>query len=171
MADTLDIVFSKLATRLEKKLKAIAGSQAISSSSFLKELGEYGADQIRKRTQSGFGARGEGQAKSRLMPLTPEYVRRRRSFPNLSGLTTPNKSNLTLTGEMFERLGYKIKGGGVGAKVIIGFHGSHYSGLTAQQLANIHHSGKRPFMYFTDKELVRLTQFYRRAFRRALRQF
>ena len=171
MADSLDVAFAKLAGRLEKKLKEIAGASAIGGSRFLNELGGYAAEQIRKRTQSGYGVGGEGGSKQRLAGLVPSYIRRRQGFGNLSSLTSPKKSNLTLTGEMFERIGYKIKGSGAGATVTVGFHGSHYSGLSAQELANIHHGDKRPFMYFTDQELKRLTGFYRAAFRRALQQF
>lgn len=171
MADKLDIAFNKLAGRLERKLKAVAGGQAIGSGSFLNQLGAFAVELIRKRTQLGYGVRAEGGTKQPLAKLTPKYRARRAGFARLSPLTRPNKSNLTLTGEMFERLGYTVKGKGQGASVIIGFKGPHYSGMSAQDLADIHHSGKRPFMYFTDVELKRLVQFYRRAFRTALQQF
>jgi hypothetical protein len=171
VADSLEVAFAKLAKRLELKLRAVAGAQAIGSSQFLKSLGEFATELIRKRTQLGYGVKKEGGAKTPLAPLTRKYRERRSKFAGLSSITRPNKSNLTLTGEMFERIGYKIKGTGAGAAITVGFHGPHYSGLSAQELADIHHGGKRPFMYFTDVELKRLVQFYRRAFRDALKQF
>lgn len=172
MADkSLDIAFGKLAGRLEKKLKAIAGAQAIGSSDFLKSLGEFAAELIRKRVQLGYGVTSKGGSKRPLAKLTPKYRVFRGKFGRLSELTRPNKSNLTLTGDMLKSLGYTVKGKGDGASVTLGFKGQHYSGMSTQELADIHHSGKRPFMYFTDVELKRLVQFYRRAFRSALKQF
>lgn len=77
----------------------------------LNETAMFMINQIRTRTRAGFGVAKSGGAVSRLKGLSGDYRRHRRSLRRrgqLSRLTTPNKSNLTLTGQMLDSIGFDI---------------------------------------------------------------
>jgi len=72
------------------------------------EVGNEAADLIRKRTRLGYGVSEQGGKKTRLKKLddgNPKkpYTKRRRQL-ELSGNTTPAKSNLTQSGAMLDDL-------------------------------------------------------------------
>lgn len=57
---------------------------------------------IRKRTLLGKGVPSEGAANTSLKSLSKSYKKFRSKYKQLSNKTTPNKSNLTLTGKMLD---------------------------------------------------------------------
>lgn len=60
------------------------------------------AEQIRLRTRLGKSLDGDGGEPTPLKPLSEKYKKKRATYKGLSSSTTPNKSNLTLTGEMLD---------------------------------------------------------------------
>lgn len=77
------------------------------STATLREVGDYAADRIAKRTKLGKGVAGEGQEAFPLKPLSEGYVKarkRKRTSGTLDNTTSPKKSNLTLTGQMLRAL-------------------------------------------------------------------
>jgi hypothetical protein len=76
----------------------------------LSKLGEFLVEKIRIRTRLGSGVTNNLDNKSRLNSLSEKYVLLRKKFRGLgelSSLTTPTKSNLTLSGSMLDSL--KVK--------------------------------------------------------------
>lgn len=84
-----------------------------------KRLGDTMASRIRTRTRLGYGVTEQGsqRALAKLKDSTKE--RRARYADDLSGLTTPNKSNLTATGQLLDA----IKSVGQRGKVILEIDG------------------------------------------------
>ncbi len=75
------------------------------STKTLREVGEYAADRIAKRTRLGKGVDQEGGEPFPLKPLSEGYVKgRRRRRDGLDTTTSPKKSNLTYTGQMLRAL-------------------------------------------------------------------
>lgn len=73
------------------------------------------------RTQDqGKGVKSFGGNRNKLKPLAESTVKKRKSFPRLSGKTTPSTSNLTMTGQLLRSLSYKLLGLGDILFVIVG---------------------------------------------------
>lgn len=86
----------------------------------LQSVGEFIANNIKKRTRLGYGVNDNLQEKVKLKKLSPEYIEFRKKFDQLHSFVTPRESKLTLTGSMLDNLkvksiqGNKIKIGPVG---------------------------------------------------------
>lgn len=71
----------------------------------LEALGEEACTIIARRTRLGYGVREDGQKREKLAPLSEAYKERRKADKDeLSDLTRPGKSNLTLTGQMIDSM-------------------------------------------------------------------
>jgi hypothetical protein len=99
--------FNHLSRELNELIKELTSVET------LRVLGERMVSDIRGRTRSGFGVYGNGNARTRLLPLKPLTVELREQ-KDLHPLTKPEKSNLTETGHMLDSLDYVIFGKGLG---------------------------------------------------------
>ena len=98
----------------EQKLKEIADKivKEATSNDSLQNIGNEAAYLIKKRTRLGYGVSEQYGNKVKLKPLSKKYIKQRKN-DDLSNATTPNKSNLTKTGEMLDSMNAKVKGDGV----------------------------------------------------------
>lgn len=109
------------------------------------------------RTQGqGKGVKEFGGRVSKLKKLHPRTVKRRKRFKGLSGSTSPNTSNLTMTGKMLASLGFILKGR---SSLLIRIKGSRNKKV-AQHVQN-----DRPFMNLSKSEIVSLVKFFKRIIR------
>jgi hypothetical protein len=131
-------------------------------------LAEESIGYITIRTRLGYGVERDEAPKGKLKPLSPNYIKFRSRYQDLYGLTTPKKSNLTLTGQLLNSL--KIKKT-TQTQIIIGPSGKRYTvgkvksrNLTNERLAEYVADAGRPFLHLSDLEVKKLEQFYRRTF-------
>ena len=129
----------------------------------LRMIGEEAIRLIVQRTLQGFGVAEDGGSRERLKPLSPEYVEfRRRYSSELSGETSPTKSNLTLSGQMLESMQVLQVGNG---RVTVGPKGSRSgpfaSDLSNDELARIVQR-VRPFNHLSKQEQDQLLQLVRK---------
>lgn len=75
----------------------------------LKEIGQFEADLIKRRSRLGSGVPKDGGAKVKFTELAPSTVVSRRK-KKLASETTPKKSNLTESGQLLNDLVSKIEG-------------------------------------------------------------
>lgn len=100
-----------MADPIDQLIKSIKDSlENVESTRNMKKLADEMALQIKKRTREGFGtpkgSRGRG-IKERLKPLSQSTIdsrKRLRGKGQLSGKTSPSKSNLTETGQLLDSL-------------------------------------------------------------------
>ena len=145
----------------------------MNSKSVKNKLGKMAVDMIYKRVKSGFGVNAEGlppamTTKQKLKPLSKSYIDYRsgkiKFFKAKQGHTYPvegsfkkpvtgkfgsaKRSNLTLTGQMLEALGFRIQG----AKIFIKVNNKlRKDGLTNAKVAELV-SEERPFISLTGTE-------------------
>lgn len=144
------------------------------SASLDQELANAVADQVRKRSQLGFGVDDNGKqvkfkplaestrqqrrgdiafftdSRGNVIPYTPDTP------PRLSSKTTPAKSNLTNTGEMLESLTGKVKDN----QILVNVEGIRKdgSGLTNKEVKDFVEDQGFQFLGLTNgekKELIR----------------
>ncbi len=78
--------------------------QLLRDTAFKRKIALMTADQIRKRTRLGKGVDESGK-QTRLKVLSDKYIDVRKKYrKNLTNLTTPNKSNLSATGQMLDAI-------------------------------------------------------------------
>jgi len=142
--------------KLEKAVKETASAQA------KKFVAQKAVEIIRRRTLLGGSVSEFLGRRGKLKALSPRYREFRTNFDLLSGKTTPNKSNLTLTGQMLDSL--KVKS--VRAdEIIIGPTGNRNdSDLTNAQVAAFVEEQGRPFLNLSDLEFKQLLRIYRQQF-------
>lgn len=106
-------------------------------------------DQIKKRTRLGFGV-GPGGKQEKLKALNPNYRNQRARQEDLSGNTTPAKSNLTRSGEMID----STKGTVKNSTIFISVTGRRKdgSGLTNDQVREYTEEQGRRFLALTNAE-------------------
>lgn len=139
----------------------------------MRKFGEAAAEIIRKRTRLGYGAT-ERSERAKLKPLSSSYKAYRAGKiafatakggwvypykpsvkPKLHPLTTPNRSNLTFTGEMLDSLGVtKVKEG----EATVDVSGNRTDGLTNQKVAGYVTAQGRPFNNLTPVEKRQIEQ-------------
>jgi hypothetical protein len=126
----------------------------IASTEFLDELGKQVVDMVRKRTQLGYGSKDS--IKVKLDALSKPYVASRKRMgkgKTLSGMTSPSKSNLTLTGDMLADMTFNSKTG----ELQIDFK-SDFSKKKAIYNTDGHgNCPPRPFLDLTEQEIKRVT--------------
>jgi len=110
-----------------------------------KDIGEFGIEMIRKRTQDGFGV--VNGKKRKFKPLAQSTIDRRRKKV-LSPDTNPSTSNVTETGQMINSLKSRERKNGVSIRV---------SGSSVEVAKQVQKT--REFLCFTDGEETRLTNF------------
>ena len=91
----------KIIAKLRKTISGVFGGEA------LELLGAEAAKIIRRRTRLGFGVSKSDSARFRLRALQSDSYKlmRKENSDQLSEFTAPNKSNLTLYGDMLDDLG------------------------------------------------------------------
>lgn len=119
---------------------------------YLKGVGRDTVRQIQVRTRSGFGVASNGASQRRLRPLSSQYVEARRfarSLGILSETTTPQRSNLTFSGNMLESINYRVNN----RRIMFGF-----SNQRAEDVAEEVQSRGRPFFNLSNTEIRNLTR-------------
>lgn len=126
------------------------------------KLAQFAIDRIYKRVKSGYGVTSDqapSPAQYRLLPLSKLYKKQRARSKKLTGdFATPNKSNLTFTGQMLDAIKYKVTTKGF--KIFIGKTARKEGNQSNEDVAwnvSIH----RPFLALTDKEQAALKLEYR----------
>jgi hypothetical protein len=116
------------------------------------DLAEKTEDIVYKRVKSGYGVKGN--TKGRLKPLTPKYKKFRKGKA-LGDFGTPNKSNLTLTGQMLKAFGrsvtkntYQVFIKATGRTKITGGRDRHTNKKIAEYVSKL-----RPFLSLSKPEV------------------
>jgi len=127
----------------------------------------FARDLIVKRTRLGYGVNNEFAAKSKLKPLSPRYKTFRKTFQFLDrSSTTPNKSNLTLTGQMLasvDIVGEERRA--VSTKIILAPKGNRWdTSDTNADIAKYNAERGRTFMNVSELEYKQILRFYRKSF-------
>lgn len=157
--------FANIIKKLEKSVE-----QAISKAA-LKDVGVFARDLIVKRTRLGYGVDKDLSSKKRLAKLSPNYIKRRRMFDGLSSKTAPNRSNLTLTGQMLDSIISETKD----RTIIIRPTGTRDDGKKNADIARYAEEGgrgrpKRIFLRISQLEFKQIVRFYRKTFGDLLRK-
>jgi hypothetical protein len=134
----------EFSSKLEKIMKELV-KEATSKAS-LEELGEEAAELIKKRTRLGYGITEHGGTKKKLAPLTEKYIKYVRPT-KATGPTTKSKSNLTLSGDMLDKIGATVTSDNT---VSIGFKDDHASDK-AKWVSKL-----RPFNFLSKPEIAQL---------------
>lgn len=96
---------------LNVKLKALVSG--ISDDEVLREIGNEARQMIKSRTRNGYGVVEDNAPATRLPGLSESYKKQRKRLARqgkLSPDTTPNKSNMTKTGELLDTMVVSVKG-------------------------------------------------------------
>lgn len=117
------------------------------SAKLMQDIGDDLAEQIRVRTRLGNGLSKNNEEPSKLRKLSKDYIDQRKAKEDLSELTTPSKSNLTLTGTMLSELEAKADK----EKITLTF-GSQFS----KDKARWNDEKGRPFLYISRVQVERL---------------
>lgn len=129
----------------------------ITSNATLEDIGRAIAEIIRVRTRLGYGVSRQGSKRTKLKPLSDMYkAYRRQNRRRLSPETSPNKSNLTFTGQLLDSLTFKAGRG----KLRVEPSGRRRGGLTNLKLAEHVTDQGRPFLNLSDNELKQITRIF-----------
>lgn len=96
---------------LQRKLKKIIADSTDKKT--LQEIAEYTEALVKARVTKGYGVVKRGESEYKFKPLSKGYKKYRKEFKDLSPDTTPNKSNLHLTGDMVNSIKGSVKPGKV----------------------------------------------------------
>ncbi len=97
----LKIAFDKVNIATQKKIDKTLNPV------FMNKVGKKLAEDITRRTRTGHGVKKEGEKKEKLDKLKASTIKKRKrekKLGKLSNLTTPTKSNLTMSGELLDSL-------------------------------------------------------------------
>ena len=122
---------------------------------------------IVKRTRLGYGVRKNLGQREKLAPLSKGYIKQRKDFRALSGLTRAARSNLTRTGQLLDSM--KITSSRDG-KVIIGPQGRRNDGEKNENIAGYQADQGRIFNKVSLKEFNQIQRIYRKQFGDLLRK-
>jgi hypothetical protein len=173
---------SSPSAQFKKQFDAIVKefTRKLSNEKVYRDLAEFGADTIVKRTRLGYGVPFNGANKQRLKPLSNSYKQQRagklafftitngstrfvvpytpRVKPRLDSTTGPNKSNLTFTGELLTSIEVIKAGKG---EASIGFRRGTRPGstLTNEKLNEYIEKQGRIFFRVSRAELEQIRQF------------
>jgi hypothetical protein len=132
----------------------------------LEPVGRFAIDIIVKRTRLGYGVSRNYGFKESLRKLSSKYIKRRQRI-SLGELTTPKKSNLTLTGQMLRSMDIISA---VPGKVVIGPTGNRQPIgnekriPTNAEVASYQEQQGRVFNRVSTYEFQQIVRFYRRTF-------
>lgn len=138
MADSFEKILEQLGKKIIDEFK---------SKESLQTLGDEAAALIKKRVKLGYGLSESNGTKEKLKALSPGYKKQRKK-DTLHSSTTPNKSNLTNTGQMLDNLKATIKSEDT---VSIGF-----TNTEAKDKAEWVTEGGRPFNHISKAEYKQL---------------
>jgi hypothetical protein len=127
----------------------------------MKAIGAFMIQKIAVRTRLGYGVNDNLAEKSKLNKLSNPYKEFRKSYPFLSDLTTPNKSNLTKTGSMIDSL--KVKDFRKNA-IRIGPTGFDRDGVSNSSKAFMQEKMGRVFLRLSAQEVKQVRIFWIRQF-------
>lgn len=130
----------------------------------MRKFGEKAADMIRLRTRLGSGVQRDGAEKDRLKPLAAS-TKKKRAQSKLSQFTTPNRSNLTETGQLLDSVEPKNP---TQRKVTVGPQGPRDDGKTNEEVAK-YVSEARPFNHLSKTEIKRIGDDIKRAIRQEIK--
>lgn len=148
--------------QFKRKLSNI--EQLVREKGFRKDLADLGRRIIFTRTKLGKGVKKNAKAPTKLKKLSPDYKAFRQVFKPIGSLGTPNKSNLTYTGEMLDSL--KSETTLRGFRVFIP-KSKRKDGETNSEVAKSV-SRQRPFLRFAQTEMRQLENFINDEFERRL---
>jgi hypothetical protein len=94
-------------SEIADKLKAYVDNMTKGNSALFKIIGDEAVKRIKTRTRLGQGCKEWGNYPNPL-PGLKASTKSARGRMNLSGMTSPGKSNLTMTGHMLDSLAYKV---------------------------------------------------------------
>lgn len=135
--------------QFEKNLKEIQ-TKLLTNPDIWDKVGKFAVNLIQKRTRLGYGVSAPGEVKQALKPLSPGYVKWRKKH-RPPGPTTPQKSNLTYTGDMLEDIGYRIINGH-DIEIFMTTDESNKKAAWNQQ-------NGRPFLYISDTEYTQIKNY------------
>ena len=115
----------------------------------MSEVGETISSAIRRRTRAGYGCSSDDGSRERLAPLMPATIEIRKNFRDLSSETSPQKSNLTMTGRMLDELGWTA----TNKKTTILFTTQRSSIVAGYAHDGATNRRKRPFLFLTKTEM------------------
>lgn len=122
----------------------------------MRKYGEQAAEAIRVRTRLGYGVPKNDAPRKRLKPIAQRTREKRARNPDLSEFTSPNRSNLTETGQLTESI--KVKSVSQG-KAAVGPTGQRRGeDLSNEDLAEYVSDAGRPFNNLSDNENKRIAQ-------------
>lgn len=140
--------------RIEKAQKDLsAATKSLSTKEYMQGLGQFAAGLIKKRTRLGDGVKSEGAHKEPLKPLSPGYQEARKNDPELSEFASPNKSNLTRTGQLLDSMTAK---NATARTVQVGPSGVRRDGKTNEKIGE-YVSKDRPFNNLSEIETKRVS--------------
>lgn len=149
----------KIIAKIRKTIGGVFDAEALSL------LGQEAAKIIRRRTRLGFGVAKVEGTRFRLKPLSPRYmILRKENSDKLSEFTKPNRSNLTLHGDMLDDL-EPVKVNELRGSVLIGF--AKHSSL---QKAEWNTATGRAFNNLSKLEIKQLRRFKEKDLGDALRK-
>lgn len=123
---------------------------------------QFTIDLIVKRARLGYGVDHDEGDKFTFPSLSANYRAFRARYSGLSGTTSPNKSNITLTGQLLDSIDVIRKKDG---EIVIGPTGTRSgSSLTNKKLAGYLADQGRPFMFVSRLEYQQILRFYRKTF-------
>ena len=143
----------------ENKLKMALNKLA--SPQMLKQIGDKALDLVRERSTAGFGVQDTSdqiKPKKRFKRLSQPYIAQRaRMAGKLSPRTSPEKSNVTLTGQMLDSMKSTVSTG----KVTIDVSGNRRGkgAKSNKEVKGYVEEGGRPFNNLTTEDLKKLQTF------------
>lgn len=137
----------------------------------MKRLGDKAAGMIKLRTRLGHGVTGDGTDKQKLKPLsdsTRESKRGKLRRGELSSDTTPNRSNLTDTGQLLDSIkAFDAQNG----SIKVGPTGTRQDGKRNEDIAKYVTEQGRSFNHLSKVEQKRINDEVRREVRAVLKRY
>ena len=146
------VQLNAILSRVKNKVKQ-AQSQKV-----LKEFGDFITEIIVERTRSGRGVKKMFGNISRLAPLKTSTIKKREMFAGLDNTTTPETSNLTMTGKMLRSIKTTVTEG----KIIIRPTGARNIKVAQYAHDGSKHRQPRIFMNLSRGEFTSFVKLYKK---------
>lgn len=159
--------FSKVTKRIERSLNEVISKKAMTA------MGQFATALIVKRTRLGSGVEENFGPKKKLGKLKDNYIKKRGMFSGLSSLTTPKKSNLTLTGQMLDSMESRFLRKGLVVIEPKGARNKKVALYNTQEVtyANGYTKPSRIFNRVSENEYRQILRFYRKTFGDLLKKY
>lgn len=166
-----DIKIKRAVARLHNmELDGKKIAQDLADPKYMKDLGNFAAGLVKKRTRLGSGVKQHGAQKEKLKPLSEGYVEQRRKDKDagiLSEFTNVKKSNLVRTGQLTDSI--KVKD--VTPRTArIGPSGHRTDGKTNQKVGEFVTDAGRPFNNLSNAEVKQIGNRIRRDVKAAIKK-